>query len=242
MSSQYAASRPRYPKALYQWLTGVVPARDLAWDCACGNGQAAVDLAEYFSRVIATDLSAQQLHEAMLHPRVEYRVAIAESSELPTASLDLVTVAQALHWFHGKRFYEEVRRVLRPGGVFAAWCYGTGTIGMEPLDAVFQDFYNNVVGPYWQPERRLVEDGYRSLPFLQPELAVPGMKMELDWSLDALMGYVRSWSATALYIKARGHDPVPGLYDSLRDGWGDAYLPRTIRWPLSVRASIHDAR
>jgi ubiquinone/menaquinone biosynthesis C-methylase UbiE len=240
VSHQYATSRPTYPHALFQWLATVAPAHERAWDCACGSGQASGDLAERFSHVVATDLSAQQLAEAPRHPRVEYHVAVAESSGLPAASFDLVTVAQALHWFEHERFYAEVRRVLRPGGVLAAWCYGKGVVDHPAVDAVLQDFYHEVVGPYWKPERKLVEEGYRSLPFPQPELAVPDLSMALDWSLEALIGYTRSWSATALYIKTLGSDPVPALAGRLRAVWGDpAVLRHRIRWPLSIRASSY---
>jgi SAM-dependent methyltransferase len=241
VSSHYAASRPSYPRTLYEWLAQVAPGRERAWDCACGSGQASIDLADYFSQIVATDLSANQLSEAKAHSRVDYRVAVAESSGLPSASMDVVTVAQALHWFRLDQFYAEIRRVLRPGGVFAAWCYGTGTVSVDPADRVFQDFYHRVVGPYWQPERKLVEDGYKTLPFPQPELATPLLNMELDWSLEALMGYVRSWSATARYVRDRGNDPVPDLYNRLLPSWGDPRANHKIRWPLNVRAAILNA-
>jgi len=239
VSRQYAASRPTYPQALYQWLAAVAPARERAWDCACGSGQATADLAEHFAQVVGTDLSALQLGEAPPHQRIEYHVALAESSGLPAASFDLVTVAQALHWFQHQRFYAEVGRVLRPGGVLAVWCYGKGTVDCAPVNAVFQDFYHKVVGPYWPPERKLVEEGYRSLPFPHPELAVPELTMELDWSLEALIGYARSWSATALYIKALGSDPVPDLSTRLLAAWGDSAVRHRIRWPLGIRAATY---
>lgn len=238
ISSQYAASRPGYPGALYQWLAEIAPGRDRGWDCACGNGQAASDLAGYFSQVVATDLSAAQLREAKPHARIEYRVALAESSGLPSGSVDLVAVAQALHWFEYDRFYYEVRRVLRPRGLLAVWCYGNGRIDVEQGDAVFQDFYHNVVGPYWQPELKLVEDGYRTLAFPRPELSVPTFLMELEWSLEELLGYVRSWSATALYIQSRSSDPVPDLQRRLLPSWGEPRSRKRIRWPLSVRAAV----
>ena len=157
---------------------------------------------------------------------------------LAANSFDLVTVAQALHWFEYDHFYEEARRVCRPNGVLAAWCYGTGSIVVGQLQAVFQDYYHNVVGPYWQPERKLVEDGYRTIPFPQPELAVPTFRMELEWSLEDLLGYVRSWSATARYIQSRSSDPVPDLQRSLLESWGDPRSRKLIRWPLSVRAAV----
>jgi SAM-dependent methyltransferase len=237
VSTHYAASRPRYPKALYQWLAGISPARDCAWDCACGSGQASGDLAEYFAHVVATDLSAQQIREAAPHPRIDYRVAVAESSGLSAGSIDLVIVAQALHWFQCEPFYTEVDRVLRPDGVLAVWSYGTGAIDLESVNSVFQDFYHNVVGEYWPPERKIVEVGYQSLPFPQPELSAPRLTMECDWSLEALIGYVRSWSATARYINVRGSDPVPDFQRNMLQCWGDPSIRRRICWPLSIRAA-----
>ena len=242
VSSQYAAFRPSYPRGLYEWLAREVPRHEVAWDCACGTGQASIDLVECCTHVIATDLSASQLQMAEPHPRVEYRVAIAEASGLPSASVDVVTVAQALHWFDLDKFYGEVHRVLRQGGVFAAWCYGTPTVEVEPVDRLLQVFYHRVVGAYWAPERKLVESGYRTLPFPEPEIDVPVLTMEQHWSLESLIGYVRSWSATARHIDARDDDPVPRVYDALRPSWGDPRAYRKIRWPLSVRAAASRAR
>ena len=208
-ASQYAAFRPRYPVALYQWLASVAPTRKLVWDCACGNGQASVDLIEHFQEVIGTDLSTEQLAHAVPHDRIAYRVAVAEASGLPNAEFDVVTVAQALHWFDLDRFYAEVRRVLRPDGVLAVWCYGMCEITETRGNALLRHFYEQVSGPYWQPERRLVETGYRTMRFPAPELTAPDFAMVLDWSLNDLLGYVGSWSATACYVKERGTDPVP---------------------------------
>jgi len=240
VSGQYAASRPRYPRALFDWLAQIAPSRERAWDCACGSGQATIDLADYFSHVIGTDKSADQLREANPDARIEYRVALAESSGLPSGHFDLVTVAQAMHWIDHDRFYAEVRRVLRPGGVLAVWCYGTGTIGIEKADAVFQDFYRNVVGPYWHSERELVDSGYTNLDFPQPELTVPGFWMEQSWSQEELLGYVRSWSATARFVEAQNRDPVAELGRRLRQYWGGSSARQTIRWPLSARVSLID--
>lgn len=163
-SADYRRYRPHYPRVLFEWLAQASPARSAAWDCGTGNGQAAVALGELFERIVATDPSANQLAEADLHPRVEYRNARAEASGLTTASVDLVTVAQALHWFDLGLFYPEVSRVLRPGGLVAVWCYGL--LEIEPsIDRIVGHFYENVVGPYWPPQRRHIESGYRELPF-----------------------------------------------------------------------------
>lgn len=241
VAKDYAAFRPRYPRALFSWLAGIAPGHDVAWDCACGSGQASVDLAEHFGRVVATDLSESQLRAATPHPRVEYRVAVAAASGLPPASVAVVTVAQALHWFDLDEFYAEVRRVLRPGGVLAAWSYGVPQFEDESVDAVIQNFYHRVVGPYWPPERKQVEEGYRSLPFPAPELDVPALTMERQWSADAILGYVRSWSATSRCIRAVA-DPIPALRDELLRAWGDPGRRQTLRWPLSVRAARCEKR
>jgi ubiquinone/menaquinone biosynthesis C-methylase UbiE len=236
IAGSYAEFRPRYPAALYRWLASEAPGGARVWDCACGSGQASVDLAGYFDQVVATDLSAQQLQEAQPHPRIEYRVALAEQSQLPAGAMDLVAVAQALHWFDCERFYTEARRVLRPGGLLAVWSYSVCSLESRAADVLFQDFYAHTVGPCWPPERRHVESGYQTLPFPQPELAVPEFAMELRWSLAQLVGYLGSWSATSRYRKAHGTDPVPALRAALQPHWpgGDGLM--RIMWPLKVRA------
>jgi SAM-dependent methyltransferase len=236
-SGRYAAFRPRCPRALFCWLADLAPARRRAWDCACGSGQASLDLVEYFDQVVATDLSDAQLQQAAPHPRIDYRVATAEASGLPDASIDLVTVAQALHWFDTERFYAEARRVLQPAGLLAVWSYGVCHVDLADADRLLQKFYREVVGPYWPPERRHVESGYRSLPFPQSDIAAPHFDMSLPWTLDQLLGYVGSWSATAACICAGNADPLPALGAALAACWGGAEQRRPIRWPLIVRAA-----
>ena len=236
VAADYASFRPTYPAALFAWLADIVPGRALAWDCAAGSGQASRGLAAHFERVIATDASAAQIAAAASHPRVEYRVAPAEASGLPDGVVDLVTVAQALHWFDLDRFYAEARRVLKPGGVLAVWTYGVLSVAGEAVDARARAFYRETVGPYWPPERRHVESGYRTLPFPFAELETPAFRMEASWSLPELLGYFRSWSATARYLAERGHDPVEALAAELASLWGSPSDRRTITWPLALRA------
>lgn len=234
VAASYADFRPRYPRELFAWLATLVPRRELAWDCAAGSGQASADLAEHFARVVATDASRAQIGAAAPHPRIDYRVAPAEASGLADGSVDLVTVAQALHWFDLAGFYAEVRRVLRPGGVLAVWTYGVLTIEGAEADRLVQQFYHDTVGPYWPPERAHVENGYRSLAFPFTELAAPSFAMEVRWALPQLLGYFRSWSATGRFAAARGCDPVTTLAAQLGPFWGEGEL-RRVTWPLALR-------
>ena len=236
-SSQYAQFRPRYPKQLFAWLASVTKAQERVWDCACGNGQASVDLAEHFQEVHATDLSAEQIANAQAHPRVRYRQGLAEANGLPDNFVDLVTVAQALHWFDLPRFYQEARRVARPGALLAVWCYGVCEIPADRGNTELQHFYSTIVGPYWTAERRLVETGYQTLEFPAPEVQPPAFAMQLQWSLEQLLGYVSSWSATARYQKERGEDPVPQLRSALQPHWGASEQAHAVAWPISVRAA-----
>jgi ubiquinone/menaquinone biosynthesis C-methylase UbiE len=233
-SADYRRYRPRYPQALFAWLASAAPARRTAWDCGTGNGQAAVGLAEHFERVVATDPSANQLAEAEPHAQVEYRSARAEDSGLEPASVDLVTVAQALHWFDLERFYAEVSRVLRPGGLIAVWCYGLMEID-PAVDPVIRHFYEDVVGPYWPPQRAHVESGYRELAFPFAPVAAPCFAMTADWSLEELAGYVATWSPTKIFQEQRGCDPLRDLNEPLSKAWGAAERRRVV-WPLHVRA------
>lgn len=235
-SRSYAASRPEYPEALFRYLAGVAPAHGRAWDCATGSGQAAGALAAHFREVIATDASTQQLAQAPHRTRIVYRVASAEDSGIETGSVDLVTVAQAVHWFDRERFYREVMRVLKPDGVVAVWSYNLLRISPE-LDRVIGNLYTDIVGGYWPAQRRLVEDGYRSLAFPFRELTPPSFEMLARWSLQRLLDYLASWSAVQRYKDAHGADPVAQVAARLRAAWGDA-ADRTVRWPLSLRVGI----
>lgn len=236
VASHYANHRPTYPLELFAWLADQAPDRRLAWDCATGSGQAAVALADYFSEVLASDASSAQIEAASPRAGVTYRVAAADRSGLPDGCVDLVTVAQALHWFELEPFYAEVRRVLQPGGLLAVWTYGVFRVegsAADQVQALLDRFYYDTVGPYWPPERRHVENGYADLAFPFEELQVPVLNMTVDWSLDDLAGYLRSWSATSRYLEQQGRDPVAGLTAELAPLWGAA--PRAVVWPLSLK-------
>jgi SAM-dependent methyltransferase len=233
-SSAYARARPTYPPELFDTLAKLTPAQTAAWDVGTGNGQAALGLAEHFAEVLATDASAAQIAEAPTHSRVTFRVGTEAASGLPDRSVDLISVAQALHWFDLQAFYPVALRVLRPGGILAVWCYGLCRISPE-VDALVDRFYSSTVGPYWPPERSHIITGYRELSFPLPDLPFPQAQMELCWTLPDLVAYLRTWSAVSAYEKAHRVDPVVPLEMELAGPWGPSQNLRTVTWPLTGR-------
>lgn len=230
----YARFRPAYPAALFEYLAGIARAREFAWDCATGNGQAALALVPYFAQVLATDASVEQIRHAQPQARVTYAVASAESVPVPSASVDLVTVAQALHWFDFERFYDEARRVLKPNGVLAAWGYGLNAVERD-VDAVVDRYYREIVGPYWPPERRYLDDRYATIPFALPEIMAPAFRMEASWDLHEFRGYLATWSAGQRFERERGRNPLELIDDALRTTWGEADRKRRVVWPVYLR-------
>jgi SAM-dependent methyltransferase len=235
VSAGYAAFRPRYPDALFQFLAREAPAQDAVWDAGTGSGQAAIGLARHFAHVIATDASAQQIEHATPDPRVHYRVAPAEASGLENATVDLVTAAQALHWFDRPRFWVEARRALRPRGVVAVWTYTMFEIA-PALDELVLHFYRAVVGPYWPPERRITEQRYQTIEFPFAEFEAPDFVIEQQVTLDDVAGYIRTWSATRGFMQQHGRDPVDELIADLAPVWGASpRQTRLARWPVAMR-------
>lgn len=235
-AADYAAARPTYPAALFDWLADQCRQHDLAWDAGCGNGQASLALAHRFTRVHASDPSAEQIAAAPANPRITWRVESAEHCALPAHAADLVTAAQAYHWFDQGRFCAEAQRVLKPGGVVAVWCYGLSRVD-RGVDAVFHELYETRLGGFWPPERRHIEDGYRALPFpFEPIMDAPRFEMRLAWTLEQFLAYLRSWSASQRCLRDTGRDEVGELAADFAAAWDDPAATREVRWPLSLRA------
>jgi len=243
-SKEYAHSRPNYPRPLFDFLVELVQRRNLAWDCATGTGQAAVLLSEYFDQVIASDASKEQIKNAQPRNNIRYDVFPAEKPNISDDSVDLITIAQALHWFDLRSFYKEATRVLRKDpnsvgksrGVIAAWAYGLHSIS-EEIDSIIHLLYEDILGPYWPEERKIVEDRYQGIPFPFEEIHPPIFKIELNWDLSELVGYLYTWSSVQKFIHKNNSDPVKQIYNDLSAAWrenNEANKKRVV-WPIYMR-------
>ena len=232
VAGRYARYRPRYPRELVDLLADRCAAHDTAWDAGCGNGQLSVALAARFAHVIATDPAQAQLDQAEAHPQVEYRRATAEQSGLSDRSADLAVAAQAAHWFDWPRYVAEVARVARPGALAAILSYGwleTAGAAREAIARYYAD-----LGPYWHPERRHVETGYRDLAWPWPEVEAPAIDLVMHWTREELVGYIATWSATHQMVQQVGTARYDTLCAELARTWPDGER-REVRWPLALR-------
>ncbi len=236
VAEDYAAFRPQYPVELFEWLASVCPRNDVAWDCACGSGQASGSLASFFDWVVGTDASLSQIALAEATAMTQFAVAAAEQAPLRTGTADLVAVGAALHWFADEPFFAEVRRVLRPGGVFAAWSYGMPNVDSDDVERVVYGFIDGLLGPYWPPEIRMVLDGYASINLPFEELESPAFELKTQWPLERFLGFARTWSAVGRYVEEHREDPVLKLAAELEEVWQaeDGLLPVSYR--LDLRA------
>ena len=232
-AAEYAAFRPRYPAALFHWLAVVAPGTELAWDAGTGNGQVAHGLVTRFARVVATDASAEQIANAAPHPRINYAMSSYDSG-IASDTAQLVTVGQALHWFDLDLFMAEVRRVLQPGGLLAAFAYGHSRVSPE-VDALVRAHHDMTLGEYWPREHLLIHEGYRSLALPLEGLVPPPLEMSEAWTVEQYIGFFRTWSATQRFMRARGEEAIADFERALRERWGGV-ARRTVSWPLVIRA------
>ena len=233
-AADYAHLRPSYPNDLFEFLATVVLSRDVAWDCATGNGQAAGHLSRYFERVIATDESAEMIAQAAPDLKIDYRVAKAERSGIEDHSVDLVTVAAAIHWFDLDKFYAEVRRVVKPGGAIAAWTYYTPVFD-DTIDAIIRHLAHDILGPYWDERLHYVVDEFHDLPFPFESIEAPPFQTDMKWDMQDLLGYFDTWSSSIKYREANPEPPTRLIEDDLAQAWGDPHQNRDLHFPLYMR-------
>ncbi|MBN8669821.1 MAG: class I SAM-dependent methyltransferase [Chitinophagales bacterium] len=232
----YAAYRPHYPDALFEYLYSVCKGYGKAWDCATGNGQVASRLSERFTDVYATDLSAQQVAHAIQRPNIHYSVQRAEHTNFADNSFDLITIGTALHWFDFDVFYKEAIRVAKDGAVIAAWAYAPFR-GSEDLDAVVDDFTYKTLHDYWDPERKWVDEKYQTIPFPFEQPEHPDFKINVTWSFEHMIGYLNSWSSVQHYIRKHGVNPVDAIAPKLTQFWKNQEV-KALEIPLFVKIGM----
>lgn len=234
-SDQYARNRPQYPDELFAYLSGLCSGHDSAWDCATGNGQAAVSLARYFARVEATDFSAEQIGHAIPHLKVRYSLLPAEQTPFEKKSFDLVTVATALHWFDQPKFFQEVDRVLKPKGILAIWAYGFFSVDPE-IDIFIENELFKPIDPFWAEGNRQMFRGYSDVLFPFDEVSdLPTLSMKMDWDLKQLTAFLQTWSAVKRYTAEYGKNPVDQVMEGLESRWGSFDSIKLVQMPLVLR-------
>ncbi len=230
----YAKFRPEYPLELYDFILKNTKNRETAWDCATGNGQAAKVLAQHFEQVYATDISQKQIDNATLADNVEYSISSAEKTPFDDSTFDLITVAQAAHWFDFDKFYAEMKRVAKPTATLAIWGYGTLSVEEEEIDKLLQNFYWNIIGKYWDAERKHIDSRYETLPFPFENVMDEKFSMVFNWHRHELEGYLNTWSSVQNFINTEGYNPIPNLIFDLEVYWNE-FNRVSVRFPIFLK-------
>jgi ubiquinone/menaquinone biosynthesis C-methylase UbiE len=233
-AQDYAKYRPNYPVELFQYLSSLTNEHEIAWDCATGNGQAAIQLAKFYTKVIATDLSAKQIEHATQNDKVTFYQADCEHSGLADHSIDIITAAQAAHWFNMSLFEEECRRVIKPNGIVAFWMYNLFRINPE-IDAIIDDYYWNILKGYWPEGRENIDQEYKNVNLNLERLNVPLFEMEKEWDFDQVIGYLSSWSSLQNYVKINNSNPIDIIKQSLAKAWGELDDTKEVSWPMKLK-------
>jgi ubiquinone/menaquinone biosynthesis C-methylase UbiE len=232
-SDKYAKYRPTYPQEMLDFILSLLDKKENAWDCGTGTGQIAIELSKEFNNVYATDISKTQLDNAIKKDNIFYSVQSAEKTNFNNKTFDLITVAQAIHWFDFDKFYFEVKRTLKDNGLIAVIGYGLIQID-EKVDEIILDFYKNVVGSYWDKERKYIDENYKTIPFPFNEIEAPEFYIKSEWTFEHLLGYFETWSAIKHFIQANQYNPVDNIFDKLKEAWGND-LSKKITFPVLLR-------
>lgn len=235
-SREYSFSRPTYPDVLYRFLNDITPNKDMAWDCATGNGQAAIGLCKYFKNVIASDASKGQLEHRFNRNNIMYEMFPAEKADIQDNSVDLITVAQAAHWFDLDRFYKEVTRISKSNGVLAIWSYGMHKIDND-IDKISEKLNvgGDILGRYWPRETDYVKEDYKTIPFPFIEISSPKFEMTVSWNLDDLVCYMQTWSAVKRFSTEKKFNPLNLIMEELERLWGERDKRKVAKWDINLR-------
>ncbi|MGP8215728.1 MAG: class I SAM-dependent methyltransferase [Bacteroidia bacterium] len=240
-SDIYVKYRPHYPAELYSYLSSLTEEHKIAWDCGTGNGQAAIGLAPFYNKIIATDPSEEQIRNSLPNEKVKYLVEKAENNSIQSNSIDLLTIANALHWFDFDIFYKEANRVLKNNGIIAAWAYGIPAISPE-VDKIIKQFHDHTLKDYWQPENRLVEKRYRTIPFPFEQIESPAFFSEKFMNLTDITGYLNTWSAVQRFIGQKKFNPTEQLEKDMANVWGNPNSEKKVTWELILKAGRVESR
>lgn len=232
-AADYAKYRPSYPPELFQYLAGLCMEHDIAWDAATGSGQTALSLTEHFAKVSATDGSAAQIACATRHPKIHYQTMLSEKTDFPANHFDLVTVSAALHWFDFDSFYPELKRVMKPNGIFAAWCYNSAQV-FPAVDAHVDRLYAKV-HPVWPKERVYVDENYQTIPFPLREIAAPSFVLQAHWGFTEYFGYLNTWSGVKTFLQMHGKNALDDCWQKMSSAWGHPKEKRCVEWNLHLR-------
>lgn len=240
-AADYVKYRPVYPREVYDFLASLTPGHDLAYDAGTGNGQCATPLADYFKEVIASDISQNQIDNAIKKNKVTYLVSEAHETTIKAKTVDLITSATAIHWFNFEMFFAECKRILKPNGIIAAWSYGWHECENEHITKIIQHFGKNLLQDYWRPQPKLIWDNYKSIPFPFEKIKHPEFKQQVQWNLEELIGYLSTWSATQKYINDKKSHPAELVYKELLSQWGDPSIKLEFHSPLIMLVGKHTA-
>ncbi len=234
-AKEYSKYRPKYPDELFSYLSSLVNEHNAAWDCATGNGQAAIGLEPYFEKIIATDASSSQIEHAELHPKIEYHTATAENSGLESYSIDLLTVATAIHWINTDIFYPEAKRIIKNGGVLAVWTYSESYVN-EEIDEVSRYYGHTIIGEHWPEENKKAWDFENKIHLPFENIETPNFEIHLNWDLGDYMKYLYTWSATHNYIRKTGKNPLEIVYNDFLAAWKDENIKRDMKKIVKLKA------
>ena len=238
-SYKYSKYRPDYPNELIKFITDLCNEKDTALDVATGNGQAAMKIANTFNRIFALDASKNQILNSFKTGNIEYILAKAEKLPVKSNSINLICIAQTLHWFSFEDFFYEVKRVLKADGIIAAWCYNLMKVN-SMIDKTIEKFYNDILGDYWPDRRKYIDNEYKTIPFPFNEIVCPPFEISKEWDLEHFLGYLRTWSAVQKYKEASDKDDVEQIFDELTALWENPSKKLKITWPVILRAGINN--